>query len=522
MEVSITALHFFLALLPIIAVLLLMVAFQWGGTKAGPVGWLISLVIAMAFFGASPTLIAYSQMRALMLTLYVLYVIWMALLLYNVINEAGAIERIGGGIISITGNKVLQLLILSWVFSSFLQGFAGYGVPIAVVAPLLIGLGFTPVTAVASIAVGHAWSVTFGSIAASFNALIATSGMAGADLAGWSAILLGIVCYLCGAAAAYSYQGWKSIRQGLPAILILGTAMAVTQYWMATRGMWNVAALVAGIVGLFVSLLVARLKPYKANHLPENIDGQPTPAGTNMPLMLAMGAYIILILMVGLAELVPPVHTLLNGVKLQLMFPETQTALGWTIAASKGQSISVFGHAGALLIYTSVLSYLLYYRSGRYQPGAINRILSNTYKNGLKSSIGIASMVGFALIMEQSGMTNAIATGLSSSIQAIFPIMSPFIGLLGSFMTGSNTNSNIVFAGLQKQTADLLKISPAIILAAQTTGGAIGGMLAPARIIVGCSTAGLVGKEGLVLRRTFVYGLIMTALIGVVVYFLVR
>jgi lactate permease len=117
-------------------------------------------------------------------------------------------------------------------------------------------------------------------------------------------------------------------------------------------------------------------------------------------------------------------------------------------------------------------------------------------------------------------MTNIIALGLSRSVENIYPIMAPFIGVLGSFMTGSNTNSNVVFVLLQKQTAELLKLSVPIILAAQTTGGAIGGMLAPARIIVGCSTAGLSGKEGQVLRKTILFGALITVVIGLLTFLL--
>ncbi|NIN11946.1 MAG: L-lactate permease, partial [Gemmatimonadales bacterium] len=93
----------------------------------------------------------------------------------------------------------------------------------------------------------------------------------------------------------------------------------------------------------------------------------------------------------------------------------------------------------------------------------------------------------------------------------IFPFLSPFIGLLGAFMTGSNTNSNVVFAPLQKSTAELTGISTLVILGAQTTGGALGSMLAPAKVIVGCSTTGLAGQEGKVMRITVLYGILITA-----------
>lgn len=520
---AVTPAGFLLALLPIVVVLVLMIGFRWGGSRAGPAGWLAALLVAVVFYGASPTLLAYSQMRALMLTLYVLYVIWMALALYNVVREAGAITIIGRGMARLTQDRVLQLLALAWVFASFLQGVAGYGVPIAVVAPLLIGLGFSPVTAVAAVAIGHSWSVNFGSIAASFNALIAASGLPGSILAAPAGLLLGSVCFLCGAGAVYTYDGPAALRRGLPAIAVIGAVMAGTQYLVAVAGLWNVAATVAGLAGLAATALLGRLPLYRRPSPARAPDDVPPlvpallpgdPIVQPMPTWLAVTPYVLLVGVIGCAELINPVHAVLNTLKIQMAFPKTVTALGWVTEAGKGQAISVFGHAGALLIYSSVAAYLIYAAGGHYRPGALRRILTATAKSALSSSIGIAAMVGFALMMEQSGMTNAIAAGLSRALAPIYPFVAPFIGLLGSFMTGSNTNSNVVFAQLQQRTANLLGLSVPLILAAQTTGGSIGGMLAPARIIVGCSTAGLAGKEGQVLRRTIVYGLFMTVIVG--------
>src|SRR5512136_1798479 len=165
-----------LAFSPIAVVLVLMLGFRWGGNRAGPVGWVVAMVVAWLFFGAGLEVLFYSQMRGLLLTLYVRYIIWMALVLYRVVDEAGAIHVIGRGITRLTSEPTMQVLLLAWAFSAFLQGVAGFGVPIAVVAPLLIGLGFAPVVAVAAVAIGHSWSVTFGSVAASFQALMAASG----------------------------------------------------------------------------------------------------------------------------------------------------------------------------------------------------------------------------------------------------------------------------------------------------------------------------------------------------------
>ena len=138
-----------------------MVGLRWGGKKAGPVGWFVEVVIAWLHFGAGPDVLIVSQLRGLLLTLYVLYVIWIALVLYRVVDEAGAITVIGRGIVCLTADPTMQLLLLAWAFSAFLQGVAGFGVPIAVVAPLLIGLGFEPVVAVAVVAIGLSPDGTF-------------------------------------------------------------------------------------------------------------------------------------------------------------------------------------------------------------------------------------------------------------------------------------------------------------------------------------------------------------------------
>jgi lactate permease len=126
-----------------------------------------------------------------------------------------------------------------------------------------------------------------------------------------------------------------------------------------------------------------------------------------------------------------------------------------------------------------------------------------------------------ALIMDHCGMVHLLARGLSESVGPAFPFFSPLIGMLGAFMAGSNTNSNVIFAPLQKSTAELIGISSLVILGAQTTGGALGSMLAPAKIIVGCSTAGLAGREGEVLRKTLPYGALIAAFIGLVAWLIV-
>jgi lactate permease len=202
------------------------------------------------------------------------------------------------------------------------------------------------------------------------------------------------------------------------------------------------------------------------------------------------------------------------------MIPGSGTSRGWFNPASRSISISVFGHTGALIAYTALIGFVLFQRAGLYQPGAFRRIVAQTARTASSPSLGIAIMVGIAMLMEQSGASFSLAIGLSRLLESMYPLLAPFIGLLGAFTTGSNLNSNVLFGGLQKETAQLLNLPVAVILAAQTAGGSLGSMVSPAKIILGCSTVGLSGKEGQIIRRTAIYVLMIAAVLGAITWLL--
>jgi lactate permease len=523
---EVNLINWLLAFAPIGVLLVLMVGRNWGGAKAGPVAWLVALVVAMAFFGAPRELVSYSQVKGALLSVWVLYIIWAALFLFHIVDLAGSVTTIGRGIARVTENRVMQVLLLAWIFTTFLQGIAGYGVPVAVVAPLMVGMGFAPVTAVVTTSVGHSWSVTFGSLAASFFALAGVSESSGRALAFESAAMLGIACVLCGFGAIWAYDGLRAVRAGLLPLLLLASAMAGTQLGMALLGAYSLAAFSAGCVGLLLVAALARIPRYRSQPvtgLPRvqgaSTDAPPTlqPAVPVRDVALAFSAYAILIVIVLGASIIEPLGDALNRVSIRLSFPETETTYGWTNAATASyRSIEPFGHAGAMLLYAAFLGYLIYRRAGKLPDGALRTAANRTVSGALSSSIGIVTMVGMALLMMESGMTALLAEGIAAVAEPVFPLMAPFIGVLGCFMTGSNTNSNILFGALQRDTATVLGLPTAVILAAQTTGGALGSMVAPAKIIVGCSTAGLAGQEGPVIRQCVRYGVVITGLIGVV------
>jgi len=355
----------------------------------------------------------------------------------------------------------------------------------------------------------------------SFQVLTATTGLPGALLAPSSAMLMGVICLVCGLATAHIHGGFEGVRRGALPTLVVGLCMSLAQYLAAVTGLWNLGAFIAALVGLGAVAILTRLPAYRGTAAQTDSSGHKMPMTKGqMSVGWAVIPYLLLIVIVILAELWAPLHTVLNRVQIRVPFPETRTALGWTQPAEMGRTISIFGHPGALLAYAALISYFLYQRRGYYRPGTVKNILSQTLYSAIPSSLGIVTMVGFAVLMTHSGMTYTLAKGISLAMGKTFPFFSPFIGALGAFMTGSNTNSNVVFATLQMSTAELIGRNVVIILAAQTAGGALGGMVAPAKVIVGCSTAGLAGQEGQVLRQTLLYGLAILIGVGLLILIL--
>lgn len=508
-------LNVLLAAMPILVVLYLMVGRGWGGSKAGPAGWLTAVLVTLIFFGGSGQLLLVAWGKAILLALFVLYIIWMALFLYQTVNEAGAIEVIGQEMPGLAKDKPTQALLLAWVFGSFLQGATGFGVPAAVVAPLLLGLGFAADIAVVLALLGHAWAVTFGSLGSSFLSLMATTGLPGEELATPTALLLALCCLGCGLGVLWLAGGMDAVRRRGLLMLVLTTVMSAVQWGIALAGLWTVAAFGGGLAGLIVIILYLSRVASRQESSIHKLDLR--------RLVEAFFPYWVLIAVIILGQLF--FKQQLAFAMIDPVFPAVRTSFGWATSAGTGRSLNLFGHAGALLLYVTVITFFWYRWRGTISVKRRDSydgwvIVKKTLRGSVKPTIGIYSLVAMALTMQHSGMTQILAEALSANTGPIFPLLSPFIGALGAFMTGSNTNSNVVFGQLQQQTAAALGLSIPLILAAQTAGGAVGGLFAPAKVIVGSSTVPG-ADDGRVLKLATAYGLGITLVVGLTVFLIV-
>ena len=491
------------AALPILAVLALMVGFGWGGQRAGPAGWLIGLAVGGAAFGLTFEVWWVSQLKGLLLSGFVLAVLWPALYLYHVVEGADGIRALATALEALIRDRGLLLIVVAWAFSGMLEGLAGFGLPVAIVAPMLVGLGVPPVGAVAAVAVGHAWSVTFGDMGVIFQTLTGLVDVDEGRLAATAAALLGVACLATGLAAA------RILGQGRrwPAVLLVAVVMSAAQYGLAVAGLTPLAAFGAGLAGILCGAAISLAGNRREGDAPVALRITPS-------LAAATGAYGGLAALLSAIILIPALNEALRGLIWQASFPRVATADGFVTGAGSGQVIRPLVHPGTAILLVAILSYAIYRRRGISAPGSWRAAAGATWRSAMPATIGIVSMVGLSTLMDHTGMTQRLANGLADLLDTAFPTVSALVGMLGAFATGSNNNSNVLFASLQEEVALLTGIAPGLLVASQTTGGALGSMIAPAKIIVGCSTVGLHGRDGEVLRVTLPYGLAISLGIG--------
>lgn len=533
MDLPVTLGMWLVALAPIVVLVILMVGLHWGTAKAAAVSLAMTAVTGVVWYRADLTLLAVEAAKGVWNAVTIILVVWTAILLYQVGKKARAFLVIRNGMQAILPNELLQILAIGWVFVSFLQGITGFGVPVAIGAPLLVGIGVAPLWAVVIPLLGQAWGNTFGTLAAAWDALAMACGLtAGSELyleaALWTSAFLWFFDVVTGLAVCWFYGRGQAVRKGLGAVLILSTVQGGGELLLSQVNP-TLCCFVPSLLSLAALLLIGRRQksPWRMEDSPMmcRLDTQaeegPAPAGMGM--RDALAPYVLLSALTLAVLTVPPVHQLLGQVSVGFSFPETRTGLGYVNEAAACYSpLSIFTHASMFLLISAAAALVYYRRRGWIAPGEGREILSDSVSMALPSSAAIICLLVMSRIMGGTGQTVVLAGGISHVLGIGYTVLSPFIGMLGTFITGSNMSSNILFGNFQLEVADLLGIPAAGVLAAQTAGGAVGAAFSPSKIILGTSTVGLLGREGDVMQKLLPVGCCAALVMGGAVFFLAR
>ena len=539
-----------LAILPIFVAAVLLVGFRLPARLAMPVVYVLAVLIGGFAWMMPPTQIVAASIQGLFIAGEIIFIIFAAILLLNILKRSGAIAAIRAGFTSITPDRRIQVVIVIWLFGSFIEGASGFGTPAAITAPLLVALGFPAVTAVMLGMMVQSTPVTFGAVgtpvlvgvrggleSAEVNAQLANVGIEFSEylqIITSHAVLLhaivGTVMPLLMIMMMTRFFGEnRSWTEGLsvwPFALFGGVAFTIPYYITGVFLGPAFPSLLGGLIGLGVVTMAARkgfLMPKDQWDFPDRNtwptdwvgklemrlevpDKMMSPVRAWMPYLLVA----VLLVLTRLPQLP-------FGAALRSLVFRWEGILGTPVIAS---TTPLYLPATMLLVVV-VMTVVLHRMR-------IDQFTSAIYESS-KTLIGAGFVLIFAVPMVRiyinsgvnaldiQSMPIAMAEWVSLNVGAVWPFFAPFIGALGAFIAGSNTVSNLMFSLFQHGVASALGVSAAMIVALQAVGAAAGNMIAIHNVVAASATVGLLGQEGATLRRTIlptIYYLVATGLLG--------
>lgn len=526
-----------LAALPILVILVLMVGLRRSAALAGVVGAGVAVGVALAAFGfpratlpglgvADGLLGAFAEAGFTALT--ILWIIGPALGIHELQRRTGAAAVLRDALASVAPDPRILALLVAWFFVLFMEGAAGFGASVALAAPVLVAAGFPPLGAVTLALISHVVGVSFGAVGTPILPQMAVTGATGLELAraggiyhtllGW--LPLGVMMVLAGriADAGSGADPRAGTGNGVP------TAATRRPPWRSTLG-WTAAAwacftlpytlfwafvgpelptLGGALFGGVLFLLLVRKFSRRGAAGGRTHTQEPPPAAA---VLRAAAPYLVLVVVILATRLIPPLRAALEA-----------PTLAWELHGAFAGSMAWLYHPGSVLLMGFGVGALLQ-RAARDQ--VVAAIVTAT-RSLIPVAAALVAMLILARVMLHSGMTEVLALSAAGAAGGLWPLAAPFVGLLGTFVTGSATASNILFTALQQETALALDSSPVGMAGVQNFGAAVGNMICPHNVIAAGATVGLARQEGAILRRTLPVALLYASLGGALALWLVN
>lgn len=541
-----------LAFLPILVTIILMTAFNQPAKRALPIAWALCAIIGFTAWKMDVLAIVAHTLAGFLNSLDATLVIFGAILLMNTLKKSGAMNSIQTGFKSVSNDKRIQAIIIGFMFGSFIEGAAGYGTPAALAGPLLVSLGFPPLAAATVALIFDSAAVSFGAVGTpvvmSMSQLGKTLSDAGIDagayqqeLTLWSAIphmAFSIFLPFVGIAVLTKFYGkersFKPALEVLPFAMFAGLAFSVPYLLIAMLLGPEFPSLFSAIIGLVITILAAKagfLVPKKewsfadASEWDESwkskvkTQEKDETEGKRMPLILAWMPYVIIALLL--------IVTRIDAIGLKSILSNDLIVSTGDLFGVKNASYT-FKPAYLPGIVPFMLVALITIPMHRMSRKAAKEAWVVSLKQIASAAIAIAFGVALVQIMRNSateqveGMMKIMADFLAGIAGKAYIVIAPFIGVLGAFISGSNTVSNVMFTNLQYDTALNLELSTVAIVALQVVGGAIGNITCINNVVAACATVGTTGAEGKIIKTNIIpmilYTLVALLTVAVLIY----
>jgi glycolate permease/lactate permease len=438
------------------------------------------------------------------------WIVITAVYLYNLTVESGQFEIIKSSIASISNDRRIQALLVAFCFGAFLEGAAGFGAPVAISGALLIGLGFEPLKAAGLCLIANTAPVAFGAIGAPIIAAGAVTGMGDfviSQAVGRQLPFLSIAIPLY---LVILMAGWKAAKEVMPAIIVAGFTFAIAQWWSSNYlGAYlpDIISSLASLVALTVFLRFWKPKTiWRFPHEQKDKEDVVTHYTTGQ-IAKAWSPFVILTVMVTIWGLPSFKTWALDQMHLVyyikswpgldgLVYKAAPIVAKPTIYAASFKW-DYFSAGGTAILFASIISMFVL----GIKPATAFKVFINTLKQLSFTIINMAAVLGFAYLANYSGLSYTLGL-LFASTGKFFPVLSPVLGWLGVFLTGSDTSANALFGKLQQVTAEQVGVNPVLTVAANSAGGVVGKMISPQSIAVAAAATSLVGRESELFKYT--------------------
>lgn len=504
-------LTFLLALLPIIWLIVALSVLKIPGHKACAVTLAITLILAVTFWKLNVIYALSGVLEGVLNGLWpICLVIISALFVYNLTVKTGAMESIKQMLGSVSNDRRVMALLIGWGFGNFMEGMAGFGTAVAIPASMLVGVGMNPLNAVLGCLVVNSTPTAFGSVGVPTQTLAAVTGQ---DVIALSSNVVLLECLLtllspflmvviCGG-------GVKALKGMIPTTLIASVSFVLPWYIAANNIGPELPNIIGSIFSMVCIILASRIfnKEPDPDYALEMSDGEKKETLTLNASVRAWSPFILIFALLMLtSNLCPPIHNLIAGIKTDVV-----------VYAGEGGSTLTFSWIntpGVMIFLAGILGGLIQGAA----PAVMLGVLGETLKKYWKTILTICCVMSTAKLMGYSGMISDIASFLVVAAGPAYPLISPLIGALGGFVTGSGTSTSVLFGQLQSQTAQSLGLDPAWMAAANISGGGIGKMICPQSIAIGTGAAGMIGAESKILGAVFKYFLFYVVVAGLLCF----
>jgi lactate permease len=510
------ALSFLVALLPILTLLVLLGIFKRPAWQAALSGLVVAFVIAVALWGMPVRLAFASALNGAVFALWpVMWIVINALFLYNIAVASGRFDAFRDWVIThLPNDRRVILIVIGFCFGALLEGIAGFGAPVAITASLLIVVGFSALDALVFVLIFNTTPVAFGALGAPVTVLGAVTGLPVAALGAMIGRQLPVMAMILPFYVMALYGGWRSVRALWPVLAIAGISFGVAQFLTSNYIDYTLTDVLAALGSLIVTVLFlqawrpAEAAEFKIARLPldaANSAASRVGAWQGWLPWLIVSATVILWTSFKVAA---------KG-QLNVPWPGLDKAVAITLYHDKPYAavwaFQPLGTGTAILVAALITALLV-----RLPVSELARCMVRTIAQIWLAVVTVMLVVALAYVMNYSGLAYTLGLAVASSGYA-FILLSPFLGWIAVFLSGSDTSGNALFGNLQVVAARQLHLNPLLFAATNSSGGVLGKMISPQNIATGVSVTHLKGQEGTILARTFVHSVVLTLILVVIV-----